>query len=103
MLRPAGISWTMRRNCAAPSTRWPLISVTTSFSLRPALAAGLSGTITVHENGDIVFLNERTHFLLLAAFLLHRNGLRSASLHFQDFNFLLQLRDPGILGALCFC
>src|SRR6267378_3009857 len=45
MLRPAGISWIMRRNWAAPSTRCPLISATTSFSLRPALAAGLSGTI----------------------------------------------------------
>src|SRR5882724_3423576 len=39
--RPAGISRIIRRNCAVPSTRWPLISVTTSFSFRPLFAARL--------------------------------------------------------------
>ena len=40
-LRPAGISWIMRRNCSALSTRCPFSSVTTSFSFNPAFDAGL--------------------------------------------------------------
>jgi len=49
----------MRRNCAAPSTRCPLISVTTSFSFSPALAAGCPNDLSQHHaafGGELQFL-----------------------------------------------
>src|SRR5713226_4802135 len=42
--RPTGVSRTKRTNCSAPSTRWPEYSRTTSPTLTPAFAAGLSSS-----------------------------------------------------------